>query len=63
MNKLVNYIKSSIEELKKVIWPTPRQAFKLTIMVIIFSLILAAIVSAFGYLFQTILQQVIFKVS
>ncbi len=61
MNKLVNYIKSSIEELKKVVWPTPKQALKLTVMVIIFSLILATIIGIFGYIFQMLLQQIILK--
>jgi len=63
INQLVTYLKSSVEELKKVIWPSPKQTLRLTAVVIIFSLVLATLIGIFGYLFQTLLQQVILKMS
>lgn len=41
-NKLVQYIKDSKLELKKVVWPTRKQAINHTVLVIGFSLALAA---------------------
>ena len=33
MNKLTNYIQASIEEMKKVTWPTKKEAYNYTILV------------------------------
>jgi preprotein translocase subunit SecE len=38
MNKLINYIKNSKSELKKVVWPTKKQTTSHTLLVIGFSL-------------------------
>jgi preprotein translocase subunit SecE len=38
MNKLKNYIKTSIEEMKKVTWPTKKETTNYTILVIALSL-------------------------
>lgn len=62
MNKLFNYISLSYIELKKVTWPTRRQALQLTLVVIAFSLALAVIVGGLDAIVRTFLQQVILKV-
>lgn len=62
MNKLLNYINLSIAELGKVTWPTRKQALQLTLIVIVFSLTLAAIVGGLDSIIRTFLQQVILKV-
>lgn len=40
-NFLTNYVKSSLEELSKVTWPTKNQAVRLTIIVFVFCVIFA----------------------
>ena len=63
MDKLINYISLSYAELKKVTWPTRRQALQLTLIVIAFSVILAVIVGGFDAAIRAFLQQVILKVN
>jgi preprotein translocase SecE subunit len=43
IEKIINYIKESINEAKKVSWLTPNETKKITIEVILFSLLLAII--------------------
>jgi preprotein translocase SecE subunit len=43
IEKIINYIKESINEIKKVSWLTPNETKKITIEVILFSLLLAII--------------------
>jgi preprotein translocase subunit SecE len=58
---LLNYFAASRAELAKVTWPSRRQTLKLTIQVIVFSLLFAAMLGAFDYGFQTIIQKLIIK--
>lgn len=51
-NKLVNYIKSSVEEMKKVTWPTKKETQNYTFLVIGISLGMAAFLGALDYIFQ-----------
>lgn len=51
MNKLINYIKASISEMKKVTWPTKKETYNYTILVIGISLVLAAFLGALDFLF------------
>ena len=48
---LGNYIKETRAELKHVSWPTRKQALAYTIIVIAISLLLAAFLGVFDYLF------------
>jgi preprotein translocase SecE subunit len=41
MKKITRYIKSSIDELKRVIWPTRKQATILTVVVLGFTAVVA----------------------
>lgn len=59
MQRVSNYINLSIAELKKVVWPTPKQAARLTVVVIVFSLIVALIVGGFDFIFRTILEKLL----
>ncbi|MGC8981504.1 MAG: preprotein translocase subunit SecE [Minisyncoccia bacterium] len=43
IEKIINYVKESINELKKVSWLTPSETKKITIEVILFSFLLAVI--------------------
>ena len=47
--KLINYIKDSRRELKKVVWPTRKQTVNHTLLVIGFSLAMAAFLGAIDF--------------
>jgi len=51
-SSIVNYLKSSYEELTKVTWPTKNQAIKLTIIVFVFSLAFASVLTLVDWLFS-----------
>lgn len=57
--KLVNYIKASTEELKKVTWPTKKEVYQYSVLVIVISLALAAFLGGldkiFGWMFRLII--------
>ena len=59
MNKLINYIKGSIAEMKKVTWPTKKETRNYTILVIVLSLITAAFLGALDFIFNYGLQFVV----
>lgn len=50
-NAVIAYLKDSVSELRKVTWPTKEQTLRLTIIVIIFSLIVAAVFGVLDYIF------------
>ena len=58
-NKLVNYIKNSIIELKRVNWPNRQQIIKHTIMVVVASLIVAAFLGIVDFILTKIIQLII----
>ena len=58
--RLIEYIKETRAELRHVSWATRRQATVFTILVIGISLVTAALLGAFDYLFPTALKQIIF---
>jgi preprotein translocase subunit SecE len=49
-NRLTNYVKSSIEELRKVTWPTKNQAVKLTIIVLVFCAIFMVVLGVTDFI-------------
>ncbi len=51
-NKLTNYIQGSIEEMKKVTWPSKKETKNYTLLVIGISLAIAAFLGALDYLFS-----------
>ncbi len=52
MSKLANYIKGSVEEMKKVTWPTKKETQNYTYLVIGISLAVAAFLGALDYIFS-----------
>jgi len=52
MNKLINYIKESIEEMKKVTWPTRKETYNYTVLVIGISVATAAFLGLIDYIFN-----------
>ncbi|MFH1473221.1 MAG: preprotein translocase subunit SecE [bacterium] len=59
MGRFINYIRDTKGELKHVSWPTRRQSIAFTIIVIIISILSAAYLGIFDYLFSQILQKFI----
>ena len=59
MSKLSNYISETKEEMKHVSWPTRRQTFLFTMLVIFISVIVAAYLGLFDYLFSLGLKNII----
>ncbi|MBP7832728.1 MAG: preprotein translocase subunit SecE [Candidatus Levybacteria bacterium] len=61
MNAITNYIRTSFEELTKVVWPTKNQAVKLTIIVLVFCVVMAVTLAVvdygFSYLFNLIITR------
>lgn len=55
----MNYFSASRAELAKVTWPTRRQTVRLTITVVIFSLVFAALLGALDFSFSNLVQFVI----
>ncbi|GAC1370587.1 MAG: hypothetical protein NVSMB39_3530 [Candidatus Saccharimonadales bacterium] len=61
MKPLIEYFKASRIELTKVTWPNRRATVKLTLTVIVFSLVFAAILGGLDAIFSGIVQKVIVK--
>jgi len=61
MDKIINYIKGSIEEMKKVTWPTKKETYDYTLLVIGISLAVAAFLGALDYIFNWLLELIIIK--
>jgi preprotein translocase subunit SecE len=57
--KFINYIKDTRSELKHVNWPTRAQAIGYTVVVIVFSAVIAFLLGAFDFIFSGILQKLI----
>ncbi|MFH1867187.1 MAG: preprotein translocase subunit SecE [Patescibacteria group bacterium] len=60
-NPLVNYLKHSVQELKKVVWPTKRETIQHTMLVIGISLAVAAFLGALDYFFNIGLEQLLYQ--
>lgn len=58
MNKISSYVRESVEELKKVHWPSKNETIRLTAYVIGVSLGVGLFVTLFDYIFQQVLTLV-----
>jgi preprotein translocase subunit SecE len=61
MNKLLQFIKESRAELRKVNWPTKAQTVKYTGLVVGVSLAVALFLGVLDYLFEYILRTFVIK--
>jgi len=59
LSRLINYIKASQQELKKVVWPSKKEITRHTILVIGISLGVAAFLGLVDYVLSIILDIVI----
>lgn len=61
MGKINNYVKESVIELKKVTWPTKKETYHYTFMVIGLSLLVAIFLGALDFVFNFGLETLIIK--
>lgn len=61
MNKLTNYVKESVAEMKKVTWPTKKETYNYTLLVIGISLGVAIFLGILDYLFTMGFQFIIYR--
>ena len=59
MNKITEYLKASIEEMKKVAWPTKKETYNYTILVISVSLGVALFLGLLDIIFNFGLEYLI----
>ena len=59
LNKLINYIKDSKRELKKVVWPTKKQTLNHTLLVIGFSLAVAVFLGAVDFGLNKLIELIV----
>lgn len=61
MSKLTNYLKESVAEMKKVTWPTKKETYNYTLLVIGISIGVALFLGILDYIFTTGFQFIINK--
>ncbi len=49
MSKIIRYFQESLEEMKKVTWPTKKETYSYTLLVIGISLVVAAFLGVLDY--------------
>ncbi|HMO78471.1 MAG TPA: preprotein translocase subunit SecE [Candidatus Paceibacterota bacterium] len=59
MSNLSNYFKATVAEMKQVTWPTQKQAFLYTILVICISLLVSLFLGAFDYIFGEAINYIV----
>lgn len=59
MSRLSNYFSETMEEMKHVSWPTKNQTLMFTMLVILISVVVAAYLGLFDYLFSLGLKNII----
>lgn len=59
MNKLTKYFRESVLELKKVTWPSKKETYRYTFLVIGLSLLVAVFLGALDYIFNFGLETII----
>jgi len=57
--KITSYFKESYVELKKVNWPTRKETVRLTVIVIIISLVVSLFLGSFDILFSYLLRAIL----
>ena len=61
MFKITEYINLSIQEMKKVTWPTKKETYNYTLLVIGISIAVALFLGGLDYIFTVSLEKVIIK--
>jgi preprotein translocase subunit SecE len=61
MSKIIRYLQESLEEMKKVTWPSKKETYHYTLLVIGISLGVAAFLGILDYIFNYGLETLIIK--
>jgi preprotein translocase subunit SecE len=61
MDKLFNYFKGAYAEMRKVSWPTKKETYNYTVLVIGVSLAMAAFLGGLDYLFNLGIEKIIVR--
>ncbi|MDD3285822.1 MAG: preprotein translocase subunit SecE [Patescibacteria group bacterium] len=61
MSKISRYFQESLEEMKKVTWPTKKETYNYTVLVIAISLAVAAFLGILDYGFNLGLKELIIQ--
>lgn len=59
MNKIIEYLKAAVEETKKVAWPTKKETYNYTLLVIFISLGLALFLGLLDLVFTKSLEYLV----
>jgi preprotein translocase subunit SecE len=62
MRRFTNYIKNSIAEMRKVVWPTKKQALQLTVLIIVVSIILGLALTALDAVWRAAFKSLILRI-
>ncbi|MEK7555330.1 MAG: preprotein translocase subunit SecE [Patescibacteria group bacterium] len=57
LNRLKSYLQESRQEFRRVNWPTRKETIRLTLVVIVFSLIVAVFLGVLDFLFTYLLEK------
>jgi preprotein translocase subunit SecE len=60
-NPIINFFREVGMEIKKITWPTKKEAIKYTFTVIVITLIVALFLGLFDFGFQQLLEKFVFK--
>lgn len=61
MNKITTYLRESVAEMKKVTWPTKKETYNYTILVILISLGIALFLGLLDYVFSQGFQFMLYR--
>ena len=61
MNKITTYVQESIAEMKKVTWPTKKETYNYTLLVIGISIAVALFLGILDYIFAAGFQFIIYR--
>jgi preprotein translocase subunit SecE len=61
MNKITNYFQESLAEMKKVTWPTKKETYNYTLLVIGISIGVALFLGILDYIFSAGFQFIIYR--
>lgn len=59
MDKLINFFKDAIQELKKITWPTKKETTNYTILVLAMTTGLALFLGGLDWLFNSIVMRIV----
>ena len=59
MKKLLKYIKDSMIEMKKVTWPSRKEALNYTVLIVIITIAVAIFLGSLDFIFSKILEIVV----